>query len=121
MQPSAGMLHLAQFIATLSCTIFAGAAVYINLVEHPARMSSSEGQLMSHSMKSTIVNLHDAKTQLSEPVARAEKGERITLARAGKAVAQLGPIARPKRKRSVVADPLLQVDDYSYDGPVCDF
>ena len=27
-----------QFAAILSCTLFAGAALYINLVEHPARM-----------------------------------------------------------------------------------
>lgn len=33
------MLHLAQFVATLCCGIFAGAAIYINFVEHPARMS----------------------------------------------------------------------------------
>lgn len=33
------MLHLSQFVATLCCAIFAGAALYINLVEHPARMS----------------------------------------------------------------------------------
>lgn len=32
------MLAVAQFVATLSCTLFTGAAVYITLVEHPARM-----------------------------------------------------------------------------------
>jgi Anthrone oxygenase len=33
------MLPLIQFIAVLATTLFAGAAIYINLVEHPARMS----------------------------------------------------------------------------------
>jgi hypothetical protein len=32
------MLHALEFIATLCSAIFAGAALYINLVEHPARM-----------------------------------------------------------------------------------
>jgi uncharacterized membrane protein len=32
------MLAATQFLATLSCTLFTGAAIYINLVEHPARM-----------------------------------------------------------------------------------
>ena len=70
-------------------------------------------------MKETIINVHDAKTQLSRLIARAEKGERITIARAGKAVAQLGPIGRRRRVRpDVSADPLLRVEEYSFDGPV---
>lgn len=70
-------------------------------------------------MKPTTVNVHDAKTQLSKLIARAEKGERITIARAGKAVAQLGPISRgPRRRRDVATDPLLLVDEYSFDGAV---
>ncbi len=32
------MLPITQFLATLCCTLFTGAAVYINFVEHPARM-----------------------------------------------------------------------------------
>ena len=32
------MRHIAEFIAVVSCALFAGAAVYISLVEHPARM-----------------------------------------------------------------------------------
>jgi hypothetical protein len=35
------MLHVVQFIATLASSLFTGAAIYINLVEHPARMSTS--------------------------------------------------------------------------------
>lgn len=33
------MLHFTQFVAAISCAIFSGAAIYINFVEHPARMS----------------------------------------------------------------------------------
>ena len=32
------MLRACEFLATLSSALFAGAAIYVNLVEHPARM-----------------------------------------------------------------------------------
>lgn len=32
------MIAAAEFVAVLSCALFAGAAIYITLVEHPARM-----------------------------------------------------------------------------------
>jgi prevent-host-death family protein len=42
-----------------------------------------------------IVNVHAAKTQLSKLLERAEAGEEIIIARAGKPVARLTPLARP--------------------------
>jgi len=32
------MRQIAEFVAVLACSLFTGAAVYISLVEHPARM-----------------------------------------------------------------------------------
>jgi hypothetical protein len=32
------MRQIAEFFAVLSCSLFTGAAIYISLVEHPARM-----------------------------------------------------------------------------------
>jgi len=68
-------------------------------------------------MPETVVNIHAAKTQLSQLVARAEKGERITIARAGKPVAQLGPAPKTKRGKLPPDDPLLRVEEYAVDGP----
>lgn len=66
-------------------------------------------------MLETVINIHAAKTQLSQLVARAEKGARITIARAGKPVAQLVPV--PKRKRRLpVDDPLLNLAKFGFEG-----
>ena len=68
-------------------------------------------------MRETVVNIHAAKTQLSRLVARAEKGERITIARAGKPVAQLGPARKNKRLHLPPDDPLLNLKAFAVEGP----
>jgi prevent-host-death family protein len=45
------------------------------------------------------VNVHEAKTHLSALLERASSGERIIIARAGKPVAVLGPIAPASAER----------------------
>jgi len=45
-----------------------------------------------------LVNMHDAKSNLSKLVEEAEAGEDVVLARAGKPVVRLVPV-RPSRKR----------------------
>ncbi len=56
-----------------------------NLVHLNARMS--------------IVNIRDAKTHFSYLVDRAAAGEEIVIAKAGKPVARLMPLARPQRAK----------------------
>ncbi len=67
-------------------------------------------------MSDDVVNIHDVKTQLLKLVARAEKGERITIARDGKPVAQLGPAPKHKRQTLPADDPLLNLDAFVVDG-----
>jgi len=45
---------------------------------------------------SSTVNIHDAKTHLSRLVERAEAGQEVVIARAGRPVAKLVPL-RPRR------------------------
>lgn len=68
-------------------------------------------------MSDDLVNIHAAKTRLSELVARAERGERITIARDGVPVAELGPATKRKRSQLSAEDPLLNLDSYAVDGP----
>ena len=68
-------------------------------------------------MHERLITIHAAKTQLSKLIARAEKGERITIARDGKPVAQLGPTRKVKRLRLPPDDPLLNLKTFSVAGP----
>ncbi len=45
----------------------------------------------------TVVNMHEAKTQLSQLVAKMEEGEEVILARNGKPVAKLVPVEEKPR------------------------
>lgn len=46
----------------------------------------------------SVVNVHEAKTHLSRLLEAAAAGEEIIIAKAGKPVAKLVPIEKPKRK-----------------------
>jgi len=67
-------------------------------------------------MGDAVVDIHAAKARLSQLVARAERGERITIARAGKPVAQLGPAPKSKRTTIPLDDPILHLDEFAIDG-----
>jgi prevent-host-death family protein len=62
------------------------------------------------------INIHAAKTRLSQLIARAERGERIIIARDGKPVAQLGPAPKGKRLGPPPDEPLLNLGDFAVDG-----
>lgn len=64
-----------------------------------------------------MVNVHEAKTHFSKLLARVEKGERITVARAGKPVARLVPAEQPRPGALPPEDPLLNLDQFGFDGP----
>jgi prevent-host-death family protein len=68
-------------------------------------------------MDPSVVNVHAAKSSLSKLIKRAEKGERITLARDGKPVAQLVPFPRHDGSSLPPEDPLLNLDKFAVAGP----
>ena len=45
------------------------------------------------------VNVHEAKTSLSRLLARVARGEEVVIAKSGKPVAKLVPLARPVRRK----------------------
>ncbi len=52
----------------------------------------------------TEVNVHEAKTHLSQLLRRVAAGEEIVIARAGKPVARLVPAEMPRKARVLGAD-----------------
>jgi prevent-host-death family protein len=68
-------------------------------------------------MSKSMVNVHEAKTHFSKLLARVEKGERITVARGGKPVAQLVPAKAKAPGALPPEDPLLNLDEFGFDGP----
>jgi prevent-host-death family protein len=51
----------------------------------------------------TVVNIHQAKTHLSRLLEQAVMGEEIIIAKAGKPVARIVPIAGPKPRKPGIA------------------
>lgn len=65
-------------------------------------------------------NVHEAKTQLSRLLDRAQEGEEFVIAKAGKPVARLGPLARQVRKRRLgLLDGKLKIPD-DFNDPLPD-
>jgi prevent-host-death family protein len=50
-------------------------------------------------MKTTTVNVYEAKTHLSELIDRALSGETIVLARRGKPLVKFMPLEKPKKRQ----------------------
>lgn len=69
----------------------------------------------------TTVNVHEAKTTLSELIARVEAGEEVVIARANKPVVRLVPVdSRPqKRVLGLNASPGAWIAD-DFDAPMAD-
>jgi prevent-host-death family protein len=80
--------------------------------------AKSARRLRSRRSAPTMVSVNVAKTHLSKLLGRVERGERITIARAGKPVAVIAPAPADKRPLASRDDPLRRVEEYAYEGPV---
>jgi prevent-host-death family protein len=62
-----------------------------------------------------IVNVHEAKTHLSQLIERAAAGEEIVIARAGRPVCRLAPLlaaSEPRRLGQYAGEPFRIADDF---------
>jgi prevent-host-death family protein len=67
-----------------------------------------------------MVNLYEAKTQLSKLVERAARGEEVVIAKAGQPKARLMPLARPQPPRAPGAWKGRVVIAADFDAPLPD-
>jgi prevent-host-death family protein len=66
----------------------------------------------------TIVNVHDAKTNLSKLLARVSQGEEIIIAKAGRPVAKLTPVSdKGGRRLPGSAKGKIRISD-DFDAPL---
>lgn len=68
-----------------------------------------------------IVNIHEAKTNLSRLLERVRKGEKIIIAKAGKPIAVLSPISEPAQARIPGIDAGKVVISPDFDLPLEEF
>lgn len=70
------MRQIAEFVAVLACGLFTGAAIYISLVEHPARMAAAEYERQSIVHKSNAARqMLRTLTQALERIRQGSFGE----------------------------------------------
>ena len=67
-----------------------------------------------------VVNMHEAKTRLSELVRLVESGERVVLARNGTPVAELVPPVAPKKREGGFWKGQVWISP-SFDDPLPEF
>lgn len=59
------------------------------------------------------INIHEAKTQMSKLVDRAQSGEEFIIAKAGKPVARLVPLGKVKRKLGILNGKIQVPDNFN--------
>ena len=59
-----------------------------------------------------IVNIYDAKTNLSKLLADVERGEEILIGRAGEPIARLSPVQRQSRELGFAEGQIWITDDF---------
>ena len=75
--------------------------------------------MLSAMRKPRVVNVHEAKTHLSRLLERVAAGEEVTIAKAGRPVARLVPIATARRRQLGFDEGRVTIAD-DFDAPLPD-